>query len=357
MDYDEKILELEKELSTTKYNKRTQHHIGLVKAKIAKIKDDSEREASKKGKTIGYAVKKTGDATVVLLGFPSVGKSTLLNHLTNADSEVAAYEFTTLNVVPGMLTYKGAKIQILDIPGIVEGASRGAGRGKEVMSIVRAADLILIMVEPTKYKNLKIITTELYKSGIRLNKIVPDVKVSKKAKGGIDIGATVKLPSLNNNTIKEVMREFGYVNASIVIRQKINIDELIDILQGNKKYVKSISIMNKSDIINDKSLFNDIDLFISATKTSGLNRLKSLIFKELNLKRIYMKEPNKETDFNEPMVLNKDETIRDVCNHVHRGLVDKFRFSKVWGSSKFPGQKHGLNYKLKDKDIVQLFFT
>lgn len=356
MIYEERIKELEKELSTTKYNKRTQHHIGLVKAKIARIKEESEKEASKGGKSIGYAVKKTGDATVALLGFPSVGKSTLLNHLTNADSEVGDYEFTTLNVIPGMLKFNGAKIQILDIPGIVKGASKGVGRGKEVMSIVRATDLILIMVEPSRYNNLKIIKKELYESGIRLNKTPPDIRVSKKAKGGIDIGVTVSLIDLDNETIKEVMREFGYINASIVIRQQINVDELIDVLQGNRKYVKGISIMNKSEMIKDKSKYKDIDLFISAIKSYGLNKLRKLIFEKLELKRVYMKEPNKETDFDEPMILRKKETIKDICNHVHRGLLSHFRFSKVWGSSKFPGQKHGLNYVVKDKDIVQLFF-
>lgn len=65
-------------------------------------------------------------------GFPSVGKSTLLNKMTGTFSEVAAYEFTTLTCVPGIIRYRGAKIQLLDLPGIIEGAKDGKGRGRQV---------------------------------------------------------------------------------------------------------------------------------------------------------------------------------------------------------------------------------
>lgn len=55
---------------------------------------------------------KTGDARIGFVGFPSVGKSTLLSNLAGVYSEVAAYEFTTLTTVPGVIRYKGAKIQV-----------------------------------------------------------------------------------------------------------------------------------------------------------------------------------------------------------------------------------------------------
>ena len=108
---------MEEELSKTKYNKRTQGHIGLVKAKIAQLKEKQVQRRKGKGKTEGYTVRKSGDSTVIMIGFPSVGKSTLLNKLTNAQSATASYAYTTLTVIPGMLNYRGAKIQILDVQG------------------------------------------------------------------------------------------------------------------------------------------------------------------------------------------------------------------------------------------------
>lgn len=81
----------------------------------------------------GFDVARTGVATVGFVGFPSVGKSTLLSKLTGTHSEAAAYEFTTLTTVPGVIKYKGAKIQMLDLPGIIEGAKDGKGRGNKLL--------------------------------------------------------------------------------------------------------------------------------------------------------------------------------------------------------------------------------
>ena len=153
----ERITELEKEISKTKYNKRTQHAIGLMKAKLAMLKERAAGRASVGKAKVGdrFSVRKKGDGTAVLLGFPSVGKSTLLNKITKAKSDIAAYSFTTLSAVPGLMKYKFAKIQIIDVPGIVSGADSGKGRGKEVLGMLRTADLILILVEalyPEHYK-------------------------------------------------------------------------------------------------------------------------------------------------------------------------------------------------------------
>ena len=85
----------------------------------------------------GFDVSKSGDARIALVGFPSVGKSTFLSKITKTKSEVAAYSFTTLTAIPGVLEYGGAEIQILDLPGIIEGASEGKGRGRQVISAAK----------------------------------------------------------------------------------------------------------------------------------------------------------------------------------------------------------------------------
>lgn len=133
-------------MARTQRNKATAHHLGLLKAKLAKYRRElitPSKGAGGGGAGEGFDVTKSGDARVGLIGtsldtqsfvsthiwikirsyfdqrcwsrsgFPSVGKSTLLTKLTGTFSEVAAYEFTTLTCVPGVIIYKGARVQVL----------------------------------------------------------------------------------------------------------------------------------------------------------------------------------------------------------------------------------------------------
>src|SRR5574341_1471514 len=145
-DLHEKIREMEEAMTKAKYNKSTEHWFGLMKSQIAKLREKIEKKAAGKGGGEGWFVKKTGDATVILVGFPSVGKSTLLNTLCNTQSKTAAYEFTTLTCIPETLNYRNAKIQILDVPGIIEGASTGRGRGKEGLAMARNSNLVMFII-------------------------------------------------------------------------------------------------------------------------------------------------------------------------------------------------------------------
>ena len=72
------------------------------------------------------------------------------SHLTDTKSEDAAYEFTTLTCIPGNVYYKGCRIQILDLPGIIEGAAYGRGRGRQVIAVAKSADLILMVLDAGK---------------------------------------------------------------------------------------------------------------------------------------------------------------------------------------------------------------
>ncbi|MBW2978836.1 50S ribosome-binding GTPase [Candidatus Woesearchaeota archaeon] len=358
----DKIQDLEKELQKTQYNKATEHHFGVVKARIAKLRDKLEKEsAKKKGK--GFSVKKSGDATVVLLGFPSVGKSTLLNAITKAESKIGAYEFTTLDVIPGLLEHNFAKIQILDIPGIIKGAASGKGRGKEILSMVRNSDLILVLIDAKHPEHYPAILKEIKDAGIRINEKKPDVKIKKKAKGGISIGATVKL-KISKKTIQDILKEMKVNNADVVIRSPIDIDMIIDAVMGNRVYIPALTLITKIDSISKSKkdkLIREIkpDLAVSAEKKQGTEELKEIIFQKLNLIRIFMKEVNKKPDLDVPMIVKKGTTIHDICNRIHRDFIKKFRYAKIWGKgAKFPGQIFlKLNKELIDGDIIEIHIS
>lgn len=359
----EKIRELEEQIGKTKYNKKTQHAIGLMKAKLAMLKEKAVQRSST-GKAKGdnrFTVRKTGDGTAVLLGFPSVGKSTLLNKLTNAKSEIAAYAFTTLSAVPGMMKYKYAKIQIIDVPGIVHGAASGRGRGKEVLGIIRNADLILILVEATHPEHYKAILKEVYETGVRINKEKPDVRITKKERGGVGVGVTVKLTKLDKKMVMDIAREMKISNADILIRTDISADELIDVIEANKKYTKALTIITKKDLVSKNELKKikkdtKADVCVSAEKGEGISELREGIYNRLRLISIFLKEVNKPADMEEPLIMFEGCMIRDVCLKLHRDFVDKFKFARVWGeSAKFDGQKFKkMDKELKDGDVLEL---
>ena len=367
MGLEEEIEELETEIAETPYNKSTEQHIGRLKAKLAEKREklETQQQASSGGGG-GYAVEQTGDATVALVGFPSVGKSTLINSLTNAESEVGAYDFTTLDVNPGMLKYRGANIQLLDVPGLVEGAAGGRGGGREVLSVIRTADLVVYMLSAFEADQFERLRRELYNNKIRLDTEPPKISITKKGKGGIDINASETL-SLDEDTIEEVLRERGFVNADVTIRGDPDIDELIDGVMDNRVYLPSLVVVNKVDLIEPdyaetvKSELSEMGLdpaeavFISAEKERGLDALKERLWEELELIRIYMDKPGRGVDYEEPLVLRQGETVDDALSKLGGSFDDRFRFARVTGpSAKHDEQQVGRDHVLQDEDVLRI---
>ena len=361
MGIPEKIKAIQDEILRTQLNKATEHHIGLLKAKIAKLKREQESEQIKKSskKSDGFDVKRTGDATVVFIGLPSVGKSTLLNRLTGSKSAIGAYQFTTLTVVPGVMNYRGARIQVLDLPGIIKGASTGKGLGKRILSVARSADIVLLVLDVFQPYHEDVLINELGNIGIRLNQTPPDIVIEKSTTGGIAVAQQTKLKKMSEKLLKEILNVYGYTSARVVIREDIDSEQLIDFINGNKTYAKGITILNKIDLVDNKFVKNVSKKlktnFIptSADSNKNINQLKERIYNELEFIRVYLRPKGGETDFKEPLIVRKGNTVEDVCNMLHRNMKKDFRFGLVWGKSvKFGGQRVGLNHILIDEDVL-----
>lgn len=359
LDLEERIKAIQNEIARTQKNKATEHHLGLLKAKIAKLKKAAQSHKS----SSFQGVKKEGDATVAMIGFPSVGKSSILNCLTNAKSKIAAYEFTTTECIPGIMDYKGALIQVLDLPGIIEGASEGRGMGKAVLSHARMSDLLLIVTDVQRLASIGTIISELEESTFRLNKTEPRIDIKIFDKDGISINSSLEtLDEQTIKTIKEVIREFGIHNARIVFNEPFDLDRLIDKLARNRKYVNCIVVINKAEDLKSKNeekievngTWFDL-VYVSALTGKNIELLKTKIWEQLGLIRVFTVKRNGELD-DKPLILKKGSTVKDLCLRLHKDLLKFFRYAKITGrSAKFHGQKLGLEHVLQDGDTVTIY--
>jgi developmentally-regulated GTP-binding protein 1 len=308
----------------------------------------------------GFEVRRSGDRRVGLVGFPSVGKSTLLTKLTGTFSESAEYAFTTLTAVPGVVYYRGGKFQILDLPGIIEGAKDGKGRGRQVIAAARTCDLICITLDAMNNLNHKYkIEHELEGFGIRLNKQPPNIAFTQKEKGGVTVTSTVPLTKISHEEVKAICREYRTPCADVVFREDATADQLIDIIEGNRVYIPAIYILNKIDQIT----MEELDIFdrlphyvpISAHKEWNFDALLEAMWDYLDLIRIYTKPKGQIPDYTAPIVLKRGSTVEDFCFRIHRTLADRLKYALVWGSSvKHNPQKCGRGHVLQDEDVVQL---
>ena len=366
MGIPEKIKAIQDEMAKTQINKATEHHLGLLKAKIAKLKREQEENVAKKSgiKSDGFDVRRSGDATIVFIGLPSVGKSTLLNKLTGAKSAVGAFQFTTLTVVPGMMEYRGAKIQVLDLPGIIKGASTGKGLGKRILSVARTADLVLLVLDVFQPYHEDVLVNELGNIGIRLNQLPANITIEKASMGGIAVAQQVRLTKITEKHLKDILHLYGIVSARVVIREDITSEQLSDYIAGNISYSKSLTILNKIDLV-DKEFLKDLKtkiksdvIEVSANSDINIELLKEKIYEKLKFIRIYMRPKGGETDFKEPLIAREGDTVEDICNKLHRRMKKEFRYGLVWGKSvKFGGQRVGLNHILQDEDVLTIIKT
>jgi len=143
----------------------------------------------------------------------------------------------------------------------------------------------------------------------------------------------------------------------LIIASVDELREIIDSIHQRNINNKKIVVINKADLHHkDLNFLLNLknSIAVSAKTMLNINKLKEMIFQNLDLIRIYTKEPGRKPD-NEPIVMKKNSTIKDLAEKIRKDFVIRFEFAKVTGKSvKFPGQNCGLEHVLEDKDIVEL---
>lgn len=362
----ERRKQIEEEIARTQKNKKTEYHIGRLKGQLARIKTEMlENAARAGGKTgDGFDVRKSGDVRCALVGFPSVGKSSFLSRVTHTESEAAGYEFTTLTCIPGKLMHNGTEIQILDLPGIIEGAAEGKGRGRQVIATARTADMIILMMDAAKAEAQRSkIETELETVGIRLNQHYPNVTFKRKVScsmNAVSYSSNIKqTKGMSEAMAKEILKDYSIFNADVVLREDTTVDQFIDVIEGNRKYMPCLYVYNKVDSISmeemDRLSALPHSVVLSLHWDLNVDEVIDEIWEHLNIIRIYTKKHGSHPDFGKPFVVKRNSSVEHICKRIHKDIASRFKYSLVWGTSaKHQPQRVGISHHLEDEDVLQI---
>ncbi|KAL9125453.1 MAG: hypothetical protein Q9217_005351 [Psora testacea] len=354
------VIKRKPNLTLWRISSRTVERVGKLARLRAQLLEPAPGAGS--GGGTGFDVSKSGDARIALVGFPSVGKSTFLSKITKTKSEVAAYSFTTLTAIPGVLDYRGAEIQVLDLPGIIEGASEGKGRGRQVISAAKTSDLILMILDATKRAEQRaLLEGELEAVGIRLNRDPPNIYLKAKKAGGMKITFQAPPKHLDEKMLYNILRDYKILNCEVLVRdENATVDDFIDvIMKDHRKYIKCLYVYNKIDSVSidflDKLAREPHTVIMSCELDLGIQDVVDRCWQELQLMRIYTKRKGEEPDFSEALIVRNKSTIEEVCDQVHRTLKETFKYAMTWGASaRHVPQRVGLSHVVADEDVVSI---
>jgi ribosome-interacting GTPase 1 len=278
-----------------------------LKARISKVKKLIQQKKKSARRGDQFHVDKEGAAQVVLTGPANSGKSQILAALTNAAPEVAAYPYTTVKPLCGMMLFENVQIQLVDTPPI------GADFMEPWLAgIIRNADLVSLVVD------------------LGAEKMVDDVQAVLSRLEGYKI---------------LLEREEGDLNPLDGIAHK-----------------KTVVLANKSDLplfetnlrLLKEMLGDKLPIFqLSAKESGNVEGLRRFIFDSLQILRVYTKTPGKRADFNDPVILRVGSTLLEAAREIHKDFARNLKFARVWGEGVFDGQMVQKDFVLKDGHVVE----
>jgi len=238
------------------------------------------------------AVRREGAAQVALVGPPNVGKSSLLQALSAIQIKTGDYPFTTLRPVPALARIGGVLVQLVEIPGLIEGAGEDRGGGRALLGVLRSADAIVYCQradgDPAE---LTLVRSEVAEAGIELPAIL----------------AITRADEAHPADVERLRAAFGDLETVTV------------------------------------SMLDDV----------SLDAFRDAVWRLTGLIRVYLRsnggvEP-------EPLALEPGATVTDVADAIHHDLAERFSGARVWGpSARFDGQRVGRGHEVLDGDAVEI---
>ncbi|MFZ8790054.1 MAG: OBG GTPase family GTP-binding protein [Acidilobaceae archaeon] len=366
---EEKIRALEEFISSVPKHKGTENIMLWARRRLAELREELELRKRKRvgGGGLQFFVEKAGVAQVVILGPPNVGKSSILAKLTNAKPEISPYPYTTKTPVPGMLVYEDVQIQLVDTPPL-NLVDTDSSLNNRVLGLARNADAIILVfsvdcgeLEEVVKRSLSLLEDR----GIVVTRLKGVVRI-KKSRGveGVKVVGSGRLLGFTEDELAKLLASYRIFNAIVEVEGDVTLDDVESAIITSKVYKPTIVLVNKIDLAEEPGELvemvsqlvpADVPVIpVSAEKSLGLKVLGDIIFKKLDLIRVYTKSPNKEPDPN-PLVVKRGTTVIEVAEMVHVRLAKGFKYAKIWGRSvKYPGQRVGAEHILEDGDVVEI---
>lgn len=238
------------------------------------------------------SVRREGACQIALVGPPNVGKSSLLQALSDVQIKTGDYAFTTTRPVPALTRINGVLIQLVEIPGLIAGASEGRGGGRALLGVLRGADaLVFCHAVMAPVDELHAVRSELAATRISLPAILAVTKVDEGPPGAVD----------------DVARAFP-----------------------------------------------DLDVIpVSVLDDASVEAFRQAVWRLTGLIRVFLR--HRGTTDVEPVALKPPATIADVADEIHHTLGKDCRGARVWGpSARFEGQRVGREHEVADGDTVEV---
>ncbi|MBI4573242.1 MAG: TGS domain-containing protein [candidate division NC10 bacterium] len=303
---EEKVAALEEMLALIPKHKGTEHLQGDLKRRLAKLKAEAEQARRRRG-GFSISVDREGAGQVVLVGPPNAGKSSLLACLTNAQPEVGEYPFTTGRPVAGMMQFVNIQIQLVDLPAVSDEYME-----PWVPSLVRPADLALLVADlsgPSALEDIETVTGILERSKVAL------------------VPLNSPLPPVGWTQVE-----------TLILGNKVDAPSAEAALEIVQSYLGSRFPIHA----------------VSAHSGRGLEPLRRLIYDGLKIVRVYSKPPGKEPSMQSPVVLRRGSTIVEMAGSIHKDFARQLKYARVWGGTKFSGQRVQRDYVVQEGDVIEL---